>query len=226
MRMLLFFFMLTIIFTKCTVQKPNDFIPKEFYYPASKIGTGKIFIYENSLTKQRRFESWQMLIINGKQFKINKSYDSSSISDSVIYLDDRVVEHYDFSLNKGGNPIKAENLQDTVINNGHRLGIHMEKIRYETEELINTATSRVEFLKDTTFTWQGNQLPSIITSGNSKIEIKVKADTSVSKAMEVYLKLYYAKGIGPIQYSIQFTDHTGKENYGLWKLVRIDDMKN
>jgi hypothetical protein len=217
--------MFTIIFTKCSGQKSSDFIPKEFKYPVSKIGAGKIFIYENSLTKQKRFEILQTLNKDGKQFLMIKSYDSTTLTDSAIYLNDRSVEHYNFVLNKGGNPIKAY-LKETIIGNGHKLGILSSQIRYETDALIYIATTKEKFLKDTTITWQGNQLPSIIIAGNSKIEIKAKADTSVSQVLETHLKFYYAKGIGPIQHSIQFTDHTGKENYGLWKLARIDDMKD
>jgi len=224
--MFLFLFILTTNFSKCSGQKYSDFIPKEFRYPDSKIGAGKIFIYEDSITKQRRFENLRILNSNGKQFKTTKSYDSISISDSIKSFNGRVVERYNFFLNKGGSPIKAEDLEDTVINNGHRLGSHLSQIRYETDALIYTASSKEEFLKDTTITWQGNQLPSLVLFGNSKVEIKAKADTSVSQVLEVHLKFYYAKYLGLIQYSIQFTDHTGKENHGLWKLKRIDDMKN
>jgi hypothetical protein len=225
MKISLSLFVLTAIFIKCSAQKPTDFIPKEFRYPDDKIGAGKTFIYQDSLTAKRSFENLQIVNRDGKRFKMIKEYDSNSVSDSAIYLEDRVVEHYNFILNNGS-PIKAENLQDTVTNNGHRLGVHSSQIRYKTDALIYTATNREEFLKDSTINWQGKQLPSLVTSGNSRIEIKVKADTTVSQVMEVHMRFYYAKEVGLIRYSIQFTDHTGKDNYGIWKLERIVDMKN
>jgi hypothetical protein len=227
MRILLSLLIFAPILIRCSAQKPANFIPKEFEYPDDTIGAGKTFIYEDSLTKRQHYENLQILDSNGKKLKITKSYDSSSVSDSVRYLDDKLVEHYNFFLNKGGNPIKAENLQDTVTNNEHRLGVHSSQIRYRTDALIYTATTKEEFLKDTTITWQGKQLPSLVTSGNSRVEIKVKADTTVSEVMEVHLRFYYARNVGLIRYSIQFTDHTGKDSYGLWKLEKIDDdMKN
>lgn len=226
MKISLSLFVLAAFFIKCSAQKPTDFIPKEFRFPDDKIGSGKTFTFQDSLTAQRTFENFQIVNRDGKRFKATIKYDSNSVSDSVLYLDGRVIEHYNFFLNKGGNPIKAENLQDTVINNGHRLGIHSSQIRYGTDALIYTATTKEEFLKDTTITWQRKQLPSLVTSGNSRVEIKVKADPTVSQVMEVHLRFYYAKEVGLIRYSIQFTDHTGKDNYGLWKLEKIDDMKN
>jgi hypothetical protein len=226
MKISLSLFVLAAIFIKCSAQKPTDFIPKEFRYPDDKIGAGITFIYQDSLTAQRTFENFQIVNRDGKRFKATIKYDSNSVNDSVLYLNGRVVEHYNFFLNKGGNPIKAENLQDTVTNNGHKLGVHSSQIRYRTDALIYTATTKEEYLKDTTINWQGKQLPSLVTSGNSRVEIKVIADTTVSQVMEVHLRFYYAKDVGLIRYSIQFTDHTGKDNYGLWKLERIDDMKN
>jgi hypothetical protein len=223
MRISLSLFVFAAIFIKCSAQKPIDFIPKEFRYSDDKIGGGKTFIYQDSLTAQRTFEKFQFVNRDGKRFKAIIKYDSSSVSDSVLYLDGRVVEHYNFFLNKGGNPIKAENFQDIVTNNGHRLGVHSSQIKYGTDALIYTATTKEEFLKDTTITWQEKRLPSLVTSGNSRVEIKVKADPTVSQMMEVHLRFYYAKGVGLIRYSIQFTDHTGKDNYGLWKLERIDE---
>lgn len=198
----------------------------EFQYPESKIHSGKTFIYEDSLTKKQTFESLQFRNINGKKLKVSKSFDSNSISDSVIYFGNGITEHYNFFMNKNGSPVKGDMLQEKVTRNGHRLGIYSAQIRYITDDLIFTTTTKEEFLKDTIITWQSNQITSLVISTNSTIEIKVKADTILSHMIEVHSRLYYSKNVGLIRYSVQFTDHTGKDNYTLWKLARIDDMKN
>lgn len=225
MRIALFFFVLAIC-TKCSSQRFNDFIPKEFHYPSDKIGAGKTFVYQDSLSNKLRFEDLRILNTNGRQFNITKSYDSISISDSIKYLNGKVVERYNYFLNVGGNPIRAEILQDTILYNARRSGIHLSQIRYSTHKLIYTMASKEEVLKDTVMTWQGNQVSCLATIGYSNVEIKAEADTSVRQSITVRLKFYYAKNIGLIQYSVQFTDQYGKDNFGLWKLRSIDDIKN
>ena len=215
-----FFLLLLSYIFKCSDNNPGNFIPEEFEYPDSKIGAGKTFVYRNNLTKQQAFEDRKIFNINGQHFLVLKRYNSISVSDSIKLLNGKAIEVYTFM---NGNPIKEETLEDTVMNNGQRLGIHLEQSRYLADQLLYTITSKEQFLKDTTAVWANNQLPCIVIQTNTKVEIKVNLDTSLHHAIEVFSKLYYAKSIGLIKYSIQFTDHTGKDNYGLWEL---EDIKN
>jgi len=206
--------------------RSNGFIPQEYRYPDSKIGAGKTFIYQNSVTDKRIFRDFRNLDSNGQHFLIVKSYDSASVSDSTKYLNDKVVDVYNFYMNQDRSPVRAELILDTVLNKEQKLGVHITKDRYQAKELTYIINAKEQYLKDTTMTWEGKPLPCLVTLASANIEIKVKADTSVNYSLRTFSRFYYAKGIGEIRYTIQFTDHTGKDNYDMWDLKNIRDIKN
>jgi hypothetical protein len=221
-----FVFILITIFSRSFGQGLTNFIPKEYTYPTNRMGAGKIFTYEDSLVGKQTFTEVRVSTKNGKRFRSTKGYSLDSKSDSTVYWEDGSAEHYIFFLGNGIDPIKGENIRDTIIRNGQKLGVHSTQITYQTDATICTATSREDFLKDTTMAWKGNLLPTLIVSGNSMLEIKAKEDPSLRHLIEVQLLFYYAKGIGLVQYNIHFTDHTGQENSGFWKLKSIEDVRN
>jgi len=224
MKIFSFFFLLLFI-NKCS-DNSNYFIPNDFQYPENKIEMGKTFVYQNNATQELTFIDLKILDINGQHFQTLKSYDSNSVSDSLKLLNGRTFEIFNFFMNKGGNPVKAENLKDTILNNGKKLGIRLTERKYETEQLQYVTTSQEQFLKDTTVVWENSKLPCLVTQTNAKIKIKVNADTSINHLTEVASEFYYAKGIGVIKYTVQFTDHNGKENYGVWELKSIKNINN
>ena len=219
-------FLLLLLFVSGCDDHINYFIPDGFQYPDNKIEKGKTFVYQNNSTQERTFKDLRTLDMDGQHFQTLKSYDSNSVSDSVKLLNGKSFETFNFFMNKGRNPIKAENLKDTILNNGQKLGIHLTERKYQTEQIQYLTTSQEQYLKDTTIIWENSKLLCLVTQANAKIEIKVKADTSINHLTKVVSNFYYAKDIGLIKYSIQFTDQNGKDNYGLWELKSIKNIVN
>jgi len=219
------FLLLLLWINRCS-EHPDCFIPDDFQYPDNKIGMGKTFVYQNSATQEVTFKDLKILNVNGQHFQTLKSYDSSSAGDSVKSLNGRTFETFNFFMNKGGNPVKAENLKDTILKNGQKLGIHLTERKYEAEDLRYIVTSQEQFLKDTTVVWENSELPCLVTQANAEIRIEVKADTSINHLIEETSEYYYAKGIGVIKYTNQFIDHNGKDNYDVWELKSIKKIKN
>jgi len=216
---------LLLLLFRCS-EYPIHFIPDDFQYPESKIGMGKTFVYKNSATDELTFDDLKILDIDGHHFQTLKSYDSKSVHDSVKLLNGKVFETFNFFMNKGGDPIKAENLKDTILNNGLKLGIHLTERKYEAEELRYLINSQEQFLKDTTVVWENAELPCLVIQVHAEIRIEAKTDTSINHSIEQTSECYYAKGIGIIKYTSQFIDHDRKDNYDVWELKSIEDIKN
>lgn len=219
--------LLFLFINRCS-DKKNDhyFIPEDFQYPYNKIGVGKTFVYQNSLTKEQTFEDLRTLDIGGKHFETLKSYNANSVNDSVKLLNGKVFETFIFFMSSGGHFVKAETVKDSILNNNLKLGVHVTERKFEANGVQYITTSQEKFLKDTTIIWENTRLPCLVTQSNKKIEVIDKAATAVNNFINVIANFYYAKGIGVIKYSIQFTDQYGKANYGLWELKSIKNINS
>ena len=201
----------------------NAFIPEEFEYPDTKIGTGKTFVYQNIKNKQEIFKELKLVNSNGNNYRTLKSYDIHSASDSVKSLNGVTIEVFNFFMAGDGNVTKGQKMRDTILHNEQKLGTHISEWTFNTEGLLYTTISEERYLKDTTIIWQNKDLPCLVTKGNAKIELQVKANTSIKHTTNVSGIFYHAKGIGIFKYSIAFIDHDGKENNNTFELTSIND---
>lgn len=202
----------------------GDYIPQAFKYPKQLIGNGKVFIYQNQETKQKTFVRLNNFQENGMDYQTIVRYDSTGTNDSVKIFNDRMVEAFNFFINKGGPPIRANSIQDTIITTGQKLGLRRTELQFLLDNgLSNKFTSREEYLKDTTIVWEESELPCLVTRKNTQIEIEQMIDTVQTATLKIASKFFYAKGIGVIKYSIHFVAH-GEAVDGSWELIAIKDM--
>jgi len=215
-----------LFLNKCSDKKSNYFIPEEFQYPENKIEKGKTFIYQNALRKKITFRSIKLLNINERKYFISKEFDSTSTTDSAIFFKGKILEDYNFVLNGGHGATKASIAEDTVINNGSKLGKHV------TEYIFNTPTTsmivNVEdiFVKDTSCIWQGKTLDCLEIQSLAKVQFNSLTDTLSKYFLNASNLMYYAKGVGLIKYIIQFRNHNGIDEYGDWELKEIKNVEN
>jgi len=225
-------------------QRSSYFIPKEFEFPDDSIGNGKTFFYKNEaylneddwntenastmyVENMYTFKNLQLINIDGEKYRQVKEYDHSltSITDSIIILDGKALAVFNFFMSGDGKAIAGEKIQDTVIEDENKLGKHLVKRIYHGEKLTHIVSSEEKFLKDTIITWKKNKLPCLVTRTTGLVKVQTNADTSFNYTFKVFSNTYYAKGIGEIKYSIDFIDHTGKDNYAMWDLISIYDSK-
>lgn len=217
-----------IVFVYKALDNENGyFIPKEFEYPSSKIDSGKTFIYQNSLTKQHSLTDLKLMNVAGKIFRTIKNYDSTgATSDSSKIYDGKAIEVYNFFMANDGTRTKADIIQDTILNDGHKLGIHLTKSIYRTKHTTNEIASIGQYLKDTTITWKNTLVPVLVITNNSVIELRTNTNgIKMTHTIKVFSNQYFGQGIGLIKYSVYFKDHTGKDNYNVWDLKSIENLK-
>jgi len=223
MRYITFFFL--VLFSNACVKKTSVyFIPKEFNFSDDKIGKGKLFIYENRMKNKVIFESVKLLNDNGKIFRITKRYDSLKVSDSTLIYNGQVIESYNFFISQNSKPIKAYELQDTVIYNHERLGVRYFNCKYLSDKTLNTINVDERFLKDTSIYWDDSLLPCIVTKSACLIRVQAKNDSTKELHVKAIQSRYFAKGIGLIRYEIDFTDHDGNKNNDCWNLKAIKEI--
>jgi hypothetical protein len=215
-----------LFLNKCSDKKSDYFIPKEFQYLKNKIESGKTFIYQNILTKQLAFKSVAILDIQGQDYFITKEFDSASTTDSAISLNGKILEDYNSVLN-GGHGMTKENIaEDTVINNGLKLGKHLKNCSFQTPTTTMILNIEDFFVKDTSCIWEGKTLDCLEIQSVAKIQSNILSDTLFNKFLNVSVLMYYAKSVGLVKYIIQFRDHNGVEKYGDWELKEIKDIGN
>ena len=219
-----FLLLATLFFNKCTDTKTAYFIPQEFQYPDAKIGNGKIFVYEDSLTKKLALKSIKLINVNGNNYRVYKQYDSTATTDSTIIFNGKTFEDYNFIIN--GKAAKADIIQDTIINNGIKLGEHIYKCIYNTPPTFTSLNIEEKFLKDTSIYWQGKPVKCLLTYESIRLEIHSISDTSEKQGLSATLTNYYAKGYGIIKYSLHMIDHTGKAFYSSGNLESIKNIEN
>ena len=223
MRFIIFFF-LVFFSTACIKKASVSFIPKEFNFSDDKIGEGKLFIYENRMKNKVTFDSIKSLNDNGKIFRITKIYDSLKVSDSILFFNGQVIESYNFFMSKNSQPIKANELQDTIIYNHERLGVRYYNCKYLSAKTLNTINVVERFLKDTSIFWENSLLPCIVTKSSCLIKVQANNDSTIQLHLTANQSRYYAKGIGLIRYEIHFTDHDGNKNNDCWSLKAIKEI--
>lgn len=222
---LIAFLFLSFIINACSNKVDTKFIPKEFDFSDDKIGYGKTFIYKNFNTNQETFKDLKIINKNGKSYRTVKSYDSRSVSDSAIIYNGHTIELHNFFMSGDGKITKGEKLQDTVVSGNGKLGAHLTKWTYRTSQLIYTTSSEEKFIKDTSISWQGNQLKCIVTQANGNISLQTINDVSANNQTAVVSRLYFAEGIGLIKFSIVFTNHNGKYSNNNWELITIKEVQ-
>jgi len=200
----------------------TSFIPKDFDYPDNKIGDGKTFVYKNGDSNEYTFRD--VRLINDKGYRSIKSYNNLSISDSIITYNDRAVEEYNFFMSGDGKITRGEKSQDTIVKNNDKLGKHLTKWTYRTSQLINIVYAEERYIKDTMINWQNQPLQCLVTQADANVIFQAINNSSSKHGLKVASKLYYAKGIGLIKYSIAFTDHTGKFSNKTWSLISIKNI--
>jgi hypothetical protein len=211
---------------KCSDKKSNYFIPQEFQYPENKIEKGKTFIYQNALRKKITFRSVELSNINGQKYLISKEFDSTSTTDSAIFLNGKILEDYNFVLNGGNSATKAIIAEDTVINNGLKLGKHVKEYIFQTPATSVIINIEDIFIKDTSCIWQGKTLDCLEIQSVAKVKFNSLTDTSFKYLLNASNLMYYAKGVGLIKYIIQFRNLNGIDEYGDWELKEIKDVEN
>ena len=140
---------------------------------------------------------------NGKNYLISRQYNQASTIDSQKYTKENgLIESYMFFTD----PViklKAEILQNDVVDDGSRLGKAIASIEYKADELPDfTIKMRGEefFLKDTVINWNSQKLECLKTRQSFWLKLHNKRDRSDSSISNRVSEGYFAKGIGLIRY--------------------------
>jgi len=206
---------LVFIIHSCSTDLPR-FIPEDFDYPNNKIGAGKTYVYRNRDSSQYHFND--IKIINDQGYRSIRNYGDDSIGDSIITYNGRTIEVYNFFLSRDRKGIKGEKLQDIILSNNDKLGKHLTEWSYRAPKILCRTRLEEEYVKDTTINWQSHPLECLVTRATGILRYRL----SNSNYQTTYaFKYYYAKGIGVIRYSNEFTDHYGKYHSNTWDLVSI-----
>lgn len=202
-----------------SARNDETFIPKEYQFPEDSLVKGKTFIYEEAGTNEKSLTDMKMDIIGDKRYLISRQYSSDNLFDSVITVEDKIKEIYSFSFDDG-KPLKGLMAQDTIVKNGSKLGVRTKRTIFKANDYTSDNISKLEYLKDTVFTWQNKKVGCIVMRATSTTQLISNADSSASQELTSYHNLYFGKNIGLLKYTTSFKD----QQYS-FVLVEICDTK-
>jgi hypothetical protein len=214
-------FALLFVVTSCTGKPSESFIPQEYEFPDEQIEGGKTFVYQNTVTKEESFTDLRLIGRGAAKFRSLKNYNTQGVLDSTITTNGRTTESFNFILSADGKAVRGQNTQDTIVDDGSKLGKRLTTWQYITPNIMNTSVFSGKFTNDTTVQWKDKKLPCIVIESKGDIKLQAVNGGGESRTMTVFSKIYYAKGLGLFQQTVDFTDHAGKHNSNTWRLINI-----
>ena len=219
MRPLLLFISICF-FDSCISQRNSQtYIPKQYQYPEDSILNGRTFVYQNIRTSEENYTDFRLKTVGNKKYLISVQYLPNKTEDSVITLNDKTEEIYSFSFGDG-KPLKGLVVQDTIINNETKLGKRIKRTIFKANDYTSDNVSELEYLKDTTFTWQERKIDCIVLKVTSTTQLISYSSDSSRQALASYHNLYYGRNIGLLKYTTSFNN----EHYE-FVLKKIKDIK-
>src|ERR1700722_5410601 len=156
---LLSFIILIILFESCIQEKPDPFIPREFYYPDDSMGNGKTFTYYDSVNNRYRYADVKFIYSGNKKISLVGDYDSTLKKDSTLKFNGKIIEMYGQLVPKNGKLIKCEDLVDKTIDDHSRLGKDIFSCSWQDEVMSVKIHFEEIFVKDTSMLWHGKIIP-------------------------------------------------------------------
>jgi len=210
--------LLSILCLACKTSKiDHSFIPVEFYFPADQIGEGKTFTYVDESSGDKTYLDYYHGYENNKKYLIQKAYSLQGTNDSLIYLDYQLIETYSYMFSDK-EPTKGDIQQDTVIENGKKLGKNIRKVAFQTDSTLLTIISESEYVKDTIFSWKGTLLPTLVIKTTYNSSIKSKLHSEPPTDFRIEFLTYEAKGTGTIRIRMLTTQDKRVKNIDLIKI--------
>lgn len=205
------------IFLQTLLQaQSKPFVPLEYEYPLTVLSTPKTYVYKNTITSEYRYKDISRTDKQGKVIITWKEYDSSPLVDSSTEINDKTIDHY---LSINGQKIKEVTREDSVYNNGSRLGEKIQSGSFTLNpSMIFSFTFKSRFLKDTVLQWQGKNIHCLIIESNSRQVAENPLEPLQKKEMDGRTIYFFGKNVGLIKY-------TSTGNYGLtdWELQEIKE---
>ena len=174
------------------------FIPSEYTLSKHEMAKGKTLVYFDSLSGEYSYRDVYYQKLNGNEYLITKSYKKDEVFDSLIELNGRLHESYSWIFaNK--QPVKAQILRDTVIDNHRKFGRRELDVRFINDSMKLTILSKSEFLKDTIFIWKNAPLPTLVVQSQYISIINKHPENDGVPDFTLDITTYYAKGIGEVR---------------------------
>ena len=219
MRTIIFFIFICLLESCHSQRNDKTFIPKEYQYPVDSILNGKTFVYQKQGTSEKNYTDFKLKTIGDNKYLISVQYLADKTEDSVLTLNDKTKEIYSFSFNDG-KLLKGVVTQDTVINDGAKLGKRIKRTIFKADDYTSDNTSELEYLKDTTYTWKSKKIDCTVVKAISTTQLISNSSDSSRQALTSYHYLYFGKNIGLVEYITSFKD----EHY-VFELIAINDIK-
>ena len=192
----------------------KSFLPLDYEYPPSLLSTPKTYVYKNEKTGAIRFKDI-MLERTGNDITIHwKEYDNSPIGDSATELNDKTHDHY---MLMNSSAIKAVVGEDSVYNDGSRLGERVQTIYFNlSDEISLFASYRSSFLKDTTINWKERLVPCLVVQSYQMQRLTNSLFPDKPKELNGIIYYYFGKDVGLLMYRSE-----SPEDQSTWQLIEI-----
>ena len=195
------------------------FVPLEFEYPESILTSPKTYVYKNTITGTLRYKDVSFEKKDNDIVIHWKEYDGSPLIDSCTEINDKSLDHY---LTMNGQAIKAVVTEDSVYQDGSRLGEKVQTLYFNLNTDISLLTSiHSFFLKDTTIKWQDKSVPCIVIQSFYGQKLTNSLFPDKPKEVNGVAYYYFGKDVGLLMYRSEM-----EKEKSTWQLVEIKDKKN
>lgn len=199
------------------------FFPKDYKLADDQIGSGKTLIYQNANTSEKTYTDLQLVTKEGKSYRCERRYNNIVTTDSIVSVNGKLLEVYEFfsPTNTGG--IKGEIILDTVIVKD-KIAKRQENILFKIGQMRYELKYEEERIKDTTFMWQGKPVETILIKAIAYAAFKRIGDETVRQSWYIVSNAYHGKGVGMILNIVETKDQAGRRSHDEWMLTDIKEI--
>ncbi|MEX6691104.1 hypothetical protein QTN47_26580 [Danxiaibacter flavus] len=199
------------------------FFPKDYKLADEQIGNGKTLVYQNTSTAEKTYTDLQLVTKEGKNYRCERRYNNIVTTDSIVTVDGKLLEVFEFFTPGNAGGIKGEIILDTVVIKD-KTARRQENILFKIGQMRYELKYEEEKLKDTTFMWQGRQVETILIKAVAYAAFKRIGDETVRQSWHIVSNAYHGKGIGMMLNIVETKDQAGRRSYDEWMLTDIKEI--
>lgn len=197
--------------------------PKDYKLADDQIGGGKTLIYQNTSTAEKTYTDLQLVTKEGKSYRSERRYNNIITTDSIVSVDGKLLEVYEFFTPANVSGVKGEIILDTVVVKD-KTARRQENILFKIGQMRYELKYEEERVKDTTFMWQGKPVETILIRAVAYAAFKRIGDETVRQSWHIVSNAYHGKGVGMILNIVETKDQAGRRSYDEWMLTDIKEI--
>jgi len=216
------FILVILLAFGCSQSNNNLNSLKEYQYPLDELNDGKTFIFQNTLSKEKKHEYLSLITKNNQIVLSGVQSDEVIKFDSTIRTTEyppKLLETYYFEYDTIGQfikTVKGEIIEELYFKNNSPYSSRESTIKYKINDVELEFHIIDSYIKDTSYIWNGVEIPALYFDRKAEMKTSHSYIPFMDEEMKFNGYTIYAKNIGLIKYGVFVGDEKNE-----WELVMI-----